>query len=283
MKLTPIQAGYFKLDGGAMFGLIPKSMWQKKHPADENNLCPWSMRCLLIETDDRKILVDTGMGDKQGEKFKSHFHPHGPFTLENSLRDAGVEADDITDVFLTHLHFDHDGGAVKHDERGELVPTFANAQYYTSRTHFDWALTPNPREKASFLTENFMPLADHGVLNYLDDFNGEEWLPGIRLYSTFGHTKGMMYLDIEVGDKHVIYCADVMPSKHHVGLPYVMAYDLLPLVSIDEKRAMLERAVDRGDILFLEHDRHDECCTVSRNERGRIVLQNAMNLADGLS
>ncbi len=278
MKLTPIEAGYFKLDGGAMFGVVPKSMWNKMHPADENNMCPWSMRCLLIQFEDRKILVDTGMGDKQGEKFKSHFHPHGDYTLENSLLSVGVSLDEITDVFLTHLHFDHDGGAVVKNKTGELLPTFPNARYYTSRSHYDWALNPNPRERASFLKENFVPLAEHDCLVYLEDFHGEEWLPNIRLYSTFGHTHGMMYLDIEVGGRHIIYCADVMPSHHHIGLPYVMAYDILPLESIKEKKSMLERAVERNDILFLEHDRHHECCTVKRNEKGRIVLNETMSL-----
>jgi len=282
MKLTPIEAGYFKLDGGAMFGVVPKSMWQKKHPADENNMCPWSMRCLLIETGERKILVDTGMGDKQGEKFKSHFHPHGDHSLLGSLQKHGVTPAKITDVFLTHLHFDHDGGAVVKNDLGVLHPTFPNAKYYTSKSHYDWALTPNPRERASFLTENFVPLADHGCLVYLDDFQGEEWLPDIQLYSTFGHTHGMMYLDINLDGQHVVYCADVMPSHHHVGLPYVMAYDILPLVSIEEKRAMLERAVERGDILFLEHDRHHECCTVKRNDKGRIVLDKTMSLKEAL-
>jgi glyoxylase-like metal-dependent hydrolase (beta-lactamase superfamily II) len=282
MKLTSIQTGFFKLDGGAMFGVVPKSMWNKKIPADDQNMCTWSMRCLLIETGDRKILVDTGLGDKQDEKFRSHFHPHGDYTLLNSLAGAGVQANEITDVFLTHLHFDHDGGAVIRSAGGELIPTFPNAKYYTSKSHYDWALTPNPRERASFLTENFVPLADHGCLEYLYDFNGEEWLTGIRLYSTYGHTHGMMYLDIEVGDRHVIYCADVMPSVHHVGLAYVMAYDILPLVSIKEKESMLERAVERNDILFLEHDAIHECCTVKRNERGRVVLDQSMTLKEAL-
>lgn len=283
MKIKSIQTGFFKLDGGAMFGVIPKSMWQRKIDVDDHNMCTWSMRCLLIETDNRKIVVDTGLGDKQDEKFRSHFYPHGDFTLIGSLASAGVSIEDVTDVFLTHLHFDHDGGAVIRDEKGELLPTFPNATYYVSETHYDWALIPNPREKASFLKENFVPLADHKRLEQLDDFHGEEWLPGIRLYSTFGHTKGMMYLDIEVGDRHVIYCADVMPSVHHIGLPYVMAYDILPLKSIKEKEAMLNRAVDRNDILFLEHDALYECCTVKRNERGRIVLDQTMTLEQALN
>ncbi len=282
MKLTSIQSGFFKLDGGAMFGVVPKSMWSKKLPADENNMCIWSMRCLLIETGDRKILVDTGLGDKQDEKFRSFFYPHGDFTLLGSLAEAGVSAAEVTDVFLTHLHFDHDGGAVIRNATGELLPTFPNATYYTSRSHYDWALTPNPRERASFLKENFVPLAEHGCLVYLEDYNGEEWLPGIRLYSTFGHTHGMMYLDIDVAGRHIIYCADVMPSSHHVGLPYVMAYDILPLVSIVEKEAMLNRAVERNDILFLEHDAQFECCTVKRNERGRVVLNERKSLNEAL-
>ena len=283
MKLTPIQSGFFKLDGGAMFGVVPKTMWQKKIEPDENNMCTWSMRCLLIETGDRKILVDTGLGEKQDEKFRSFFHPHGDFSLTRSIEKTGLSVSDITDVFLTHLHFDHDGGAVKRTPAGDLVPTFPNARYYTSRSHYDWAMDPNPRERASFLKENFVPLADHGCLNYLEDFQGEEWLPGIRLYSTFGHTHGMMYLDIEVNGRHVVYCADVMPSSHHVGLPYVMAYDILPLVSIEEKKAMLERAVRRNDILFLEHDANFECCTVKLNDKGRFTLDQVTSLDQALS
>lgn len=283
MNIRTIQCGLFKLDGGAMFGVVPKVMWNKMNPADENNLCTWCMRSLLIEIDDRKILVDTGIGDKQDEKFRSHFHPHGPSLLE-SLYEAGVLVEDITDVFMTHLHFDHCGGSVSINDEGQYVPTFPNARYFVSERQYRTAIDPNPREKASFLKENFVPLMDAGVLTLLNDYAGEEWLPGIRLYSSYGHTEGMLYLDIECDGRHFIYPADVMPSAHHVGLAYVMSYDLLPLVSIDEKESMLERAVDRHDIFILEHDKDNAFLSVTKNEKGRIIAhQTASTMEEALA
>ncbi len=271
MKLTTINTGFLKLDGGAMFGIVPKTLWQRLNPPDENNLCTWAMRCLLIETADRKILVDTGIGDKQDEKFRSHFEPHGEDTLLGSLAKLGLEASDISDVFLTHLHFDHVGGAVKRDEAGKLVPTFPNATYWTNETHYQWALHPNAREKASFLKENFVPLMEAGVLQFIEVANDEEWLPGIRIRYVYGHTEAMMLLFLDTGQKTVVYAADLIPSSFHISMPYVMAYDLRPLKTLAEKEQLLEEAVDKNYELFFEHDPITERCGVKKNERGRIV------------
>lgn len=271
MKLTPINTGFFKLDGGAMFGIVPKRLWQRLNPPDDNNLCTWAMRCLLIETKDRKILVDTGLGDKQDDKFRSHFEPHGDDNLLSSLAQVGVQPEAITDVFLTHLHFDHVGGAVKRDSKGALVPTFPNATYWTNEAHYQWALNPNAREKASFLKENFVPLMDAKVLRFIDVPNDGEWLPGIRIRYVYGHTEAMMLLFIDTGDKTVVYTADLIPSSYHIGMPYIMAYDLQPLKTLAEKKQLLEEALAGNYELFFEHDPHLERCTVKKNERGRIV------------
>lgn len=270
-KLTPIQTGYFKLDGGAMFGVVPKVMWQKLNPPDEANLCTWSMRCMLIETDGRKILVDTGLGFKQDEKFRSHFHPHGDESLKKSLKKAGVNYSDITDVFLTHLHFDHVGGAVTRTPKGELIPTFENAIYWSNKAHYDWAFAPNPREKASFLKENFVPLQDAGILKMIPVQDNIEWMPGIKIRFSYGHTEAMMILIIDTGENTVAYCADLLPSSFHTGLPYVMSYDIRPLVSMREKEAFLKEAVKNEWVLFLEHDPIYEAMTLMETDRGRIV------------
>jgi glyoxylase-like metal-dependent hydrolase (beta-lactamase superfamily II) len=271
MRLTTILTGYFKLDGGAMFGIVPKTLWQRLTTPDDNNLCTWAMRCLLIETGERKILVDTGIGDKQDEKFRSHFEPHGDESLIGSLADAGHRPEDITDVFLTHLHFDHVGGAVKRDDEGNLVPTFPNATYWTNQAHYEWALHPNDREKASFLKENFVPLMEAGVLRFIETPNDEEWLPGIRIRYVYGHTEAMMLLFIQTSVRTVVYTADLIPSSYHIGMPYVMAYDLRPLRTLAEKSQLLEEAVKGEYELFFEHDPKLERCQVIKNERGRIV------------
>jgi len=280
MKLTTIHSGYFKLDGGAMFGVVPKTIWNRINPADENNLCTWSLRCLLIETVDRKILVDTGMGNKQDEKFRSHFHPHGPYTLENSLADHGIGAEDITDVFLTHLHFDHVGGAVKRNAFGDLVPTFPNATYWSNKQHYDWAYTPNERERASFLKENFVPLLEHSVLQFIDAENGEEWMPGIRIHTAIGHTDKMMIPELDYQGKKLYYCADLLASSGHIRLPYVMSYDVRPLETLKEKEFLLNRALEQDAILYFEHDPTVECCTLTKDNRGRIILQKSFTLED---
>lgn len=273
MKLSIIETGLFKLDGGAMFGVVPKVMWKKINPPDENNLCTWAMRCLLVETDDRRILIDTGMGDKQDEKFRSHFHPHGDTTLLKSLAEKGLQAEDITDVLLTHMHFDHVGGAVRY-EGDELVPTFPNATYWTSKAHYNWAMDPNPREAASFLKENIEPLRLAGVLEFVPESKEDvEWIPGIKLRFVYGHTEAMMLPMITYNDKTLVFCADLIPSAGHLGLPYVMSYDLRPLNTMDEKERMLNEALENHYVLFFEHDPRISCISILRNERGRIAMK----------
>lgn len=282
MKVYTVNAGYFKLDGGAMHGVVPKVMWQKVNPADEQNLCTWAMRCLLIEHGDRKILVDNGMGTKQDEKFFSHFHPHGEDTIEKSIAKHGYKPEDITDVFLTHLHFDHCGGCVKR-EGDKLVPAFPNATYYTNKAHWDWAVTPNAREKASFLKENILPLQEAGVLEFIDVADGEEWIEGIRLHYCNGHTEQMMLLQMEVEDKTFLFCADLIPSAAHISLPWVMGYDMRPLDTLAEKEKMLTLAVDNHWTLIFEHDPKNECASLYRDEKGRIRLKETFTLESALS
>ncbi len=273
MKITIIESGYFKLDGGAMFGVVPKKMWQKLNPPDEQNMCTWAMRCLLIEQGDRKILIDTGMGDKQDAKFRSHFSPFGEKTLVESLADAGLAPGEITDVLLTHFHFDHVGGAVKIGEKGDYELTFPNATHWTNELHYNWAFDPNPRERASFLKENFVPILKSGKLKYIDvqkeDLN---WLPNIDLRFVYGHTEAMMLPIINYNGQKILYCADLMPSTGHIGLPYVMAYDIRPLVTIEERRRMIEEATTQDLRLFLEHDPKTALISLKRNDRGRAVL-----------
>lgn len=273
MKISTIHTGFFKLDGGAMFGVVPKQLWQRMNPPDEKNMCTWSMRCLLIEIADRKILVDTGIGDKQDEKFRAHFEPHGTMTLENSLQNKGLQFKDITDVFLTHLHFDHVGGAVKKDAQGNLSPAFPNATYWSNKAHYDWAFTPNERERASFLRENFVPLQEAGVLQFIDvQTDDVAWLPGIRIRFVYGHTEAMMVLFLESEGQTLVYCTDVIASSHHIGMPYVMSYDVRPLETLKEKERILQDALANNHVLIFEHDPEIACATVKQNERGRIVL-----------
>jgi glyoxylase-like metal-dependent hydrolase (beta-lactamase superfamily II) len=269
MKLFTIETELFKLDGGAMFGVVPKSIWNKLNPADENNLCTWAMRCLLIQDEDRLILIDTGIGDKQDQRFLQHYYLHGNNTLEHSLQQHGFKVEDITDVILTHLHFDHCGGAVK--KRGdELLPTFPNANYWSNAMHWDWATNPNDREKASFLTDNILPLETSGQLNFLpvDEKNLVAFSLNISIRYVFGHTKAMMLPQIRYNNKTVVYMADLLPAAAHIPLPYVMAYDMFPLTTLLEKKQFLEEAVDNGYILFFEHDPLIECCTLKRTEKG---------------
>ncbi|MDX1939546.1 MAG: MBL fold metallo-hydrolase [Saprospiraceae bacterium] len=278
MKISTIETGFLKLDGGAMFGIVPKRLWQKLNPPDENNLCTWAMRCLLVETDNRKILIDTGIGDKQDEKFRSHFEPHGDKTLVNSLLEKNLHPEDITDVLLTHLHFDHVGGAVKFDSNGKLVPTFPNATYWSNEIHWNWAMNPNEREKASFLKENFVPLREAGVIQFIDVQEEDlEWLPGIHLRFVYGHTEAMMIPIIKIANKTLIYCADVMPSSYHIGMPYVMSYDVRPLVTLVEKEKILYEAVTNKNILLFEHDPFIPAATVTQDDRGRIILEKTFN------
>jgi glyoxylase-like metal-dependent hydrolase (beta-lactamase superfamily II) len=271
MKISVINTGFFKLDGGAMFGVVPKRIWEKLNPPDEKNLCTWAMRCLLIETDDKKILIDTGIGDKQDERFRSHFEPHGEDNLKKNLAEKGLKLEDITDVFLTHLHFDHCGGAVTRNTEGGLVPTFPNAIYWSNQSHYNWAINSNEREAASFLKDNFITLREQGVLKFVKEENGIELFKDIHIHFTFGHTESMMMLRIKQNEKTLIYCADTLPSQWHINLPYIMAYDIRPMESLKEKAWLLENAVQNGWYLFFEHDPISECATVKKDDRNRIV------------
>lgn len=278
MKLHKIETGFFKLDGGAMFGVVPKVIWQKINPADENNLCTWALRCLLIEDDGRLILVDTGIGDKQDEKFLKHYYLHGEHTLDKSLADLGFSKDDITDVFLTHLHFDHVGGAVIRDN-GELKPAFKNATYWSNKQHWDWAVNPNAREKASFLKENILPLKESGQLKFIEAEDGIQFTKNIKVRFVYGHTDAMMLPQISYKDKTLVYMADLLPSVGHIPLPYVMSYDMFPIKTLDEKFAFLSEAEAKKYILILEHDPVNECCTLIRTEKG-IKFDKAFAIAD---
>jgi len=264
MKLHTIHTGNFKLDGGAMFGVVPKTIWNTLNPADSNNLCNWAMRCLLIEDGDRLILVDTGIGDKQDSKFFGHYHLNGPHTLDGSLAAAGFSRNDITDVFLTHLHFDHVGGAVTRQE-GRLVTSFPRATYWSNEQHWKWAVQPNDREKASFLKENILPLQESGQLKFV---HSPGFAPGIELRFVHGHTESMMLPQISYRDRTIVFMADLLPSVAHIPLPYVMAYDMFPLTTLQEKKSFLTEAVEKNYVLFFEHDPELECCELGLTEKG---------------
>ncbi len=267
MKLYKIETGNLKLDGGAMFGVVPKVLWQKLYPADENNLCNWAMRCLLVETDDnRKVLIDTGMGDKQSDKFFSHYYPNGTDTLETSLQKAGFTPEDITDVIITHLHFDHVGGAVKYDADNKLVPAFPNATYHISKAQWEWAEEGNRREKASFLPENYMPLKDAGVLNIID--SEIEIAKGIRARFYHGHTAGQLIPYIDYCGRTLIFGADLFPSVAHLPMPYIMGYDTRPLITLKDKEKFFAEAVENDQVLFFEHDLYNECCSLHETPKG---------------
>ncbi|NMM48201.1 MBL fold metallo-hydrolase [Marinigracilibium pacificum] len=270
MNLKVIHSGMFKLDGGAMFGVVPKVLWNKTNPADNNNLIDLAMRCLLVESDNKLILIDTGIGDKQSEKFFSHYYLHGDHSLKKSLNDNGLDFSDITDVFQTHLHFDHCGGSVKYDNE-KLIPTFSNAKYWSHSNHWDWAVNPNQREKASFLKENILPIQESGQLYFTDDKNNP--------FTTFdyitvdGHTEKQMLPVLNYKGRKIVFTADLIPTSSHVPIPFVMGYDVRPLETLKEKSAFLEEAVDNDYILFLEHDPFVECCTLKRTEKGIRVDQ----------
>ncbi len=281
MKVLSIETGHFKLDGGAMFGVIPKTLWQKLIPADENNLCSWTMRCMLVDTGSKVILIDTGLGDKQDERFFSHYDLHGDATLMSSLKEAGYTSAMITDVLLTHFHFDHVGGAVAKDADGRLYPAFPNARYWTTQRHYDWAYSPNARERASFLQENFVPLKEAGVLQYIPEEEGYQWDEDVRIRLSYGHTESMMLPEIRVReDVTLIYAADLIPSSHHVGLPYIMGYDIRPLVTLAEKTSFLAEIAEKGYYLFLEHDKDTECITIGLDSRGRPFVDRRLRLAE---
>jgi glyoxylase-like metal-dependent hydrolase (beta-lactamase superfamily II) len=296
MHLYSINTGFFKLDGGAMFGVVPKSIWNKINPADENNLCSWALRCLLIEDGDRLILVDTGLGTKQDAKFFGHYGLHGTDTLDDSLARHGFNRHDITDVILTHLHFDHCGGTIV-KEGDRLIAAFPKARVWSNPEHWNWAVQPNDREKASFLKENILPIKELGQLHMIDvpdeAVNGSKsekqietshttatsaqsltslgttsFENGIDIRFANGHTRAMMLPQIRYRQHTIVFMADLLPSAGHIPLPYVMAYDMFPLTSLQEKRMFLEEAVTNNYVLFFEHDREHECCTLQRTEKG---------------
>ncbi|MBN2615291.1 MAG: MBL fold metallo-hydrolase [Bacteroidales bacterium] len=267
MKLTPIETGNLKLDGGAMFGVVPKVMWSKVYPADENNLANWAMRCLLIEDGDRKILIDNGIGDKQGENFLKHYYLNGEETLESSLEKAGVKPEDITDMVLTHMHFDHCGGSVKYTEdRSGFALTFPNATYWTSRQQYEWAINPNRREKASFLKENILPIEESGHLKLIEQEG--EYIPGIEFKLYDGHTDGQVIPHIHVNGKILVYTADLMPSVAHLPMPWIMAYDTRPLQTLKDRERFYAEALENDYILFFEHDLYNEACTLVDTPKG---------------
>lgn len=278
MKLYSINTGFFKLDGGAMFGVVPKSIWNKLNPADENNLCTWALRSLLIEDDNRLILVDTGVGNKQDAKFFSHYYLHGDDSLDKSLAKHGFHRNDITDVFLTHLHFDHVGGAII-IENNKMVPAFKNATYWSNDQHWQWAIKPNDREKASFLKENIQPIQDSGKLKMIEVIEDISFSRDISIRFVNGHTKAMMLPQINYKGKTIVYMADLLPSVGHIPIPYVMAYDMFPLSTLQEKKSFLQEALQNNFILFFEHDPLYECCTLTMTDRG-IRVKDTFNLHD---
>ncbi len=282
MKIYPLSAGNFKLDGGAMFGVVPKSLWQRTNPADANNMCDWTMRCMLIEDGDRLILIDTGIGDKQSEKFFSHYYLSDEKSFEPNLNALGFSLDDITDVFLTHLHFDHCGGAIKwNKDRTGFEPVFKNAHYWSTENHWKWATEPNAREKASFLKENILPIQESGQLKFIErngDFT-KNVFNNFDVLFVDGHTDSMMIPHIHYKGKTLVFMADLLPSVGHIPLPYVMGYDTRPLITLEEKGSFLTKAVDQEMILFLEHDYANECATLQQTEKG-VRLKDTFKFSD---
>jgi glyoxylase-like metal-dependent hydrolase (beta-lactamase superfamily II) len=271
MKIHVIETGLFKLDGGAMFGVVPKTLWQKTNPSDENNMCTWALRCLLIEDGKRLMLIDTGIGDKQSEKFFPHYHLQGNDTLIGSIRKAGFHEDDITDVILTHLHFDHCGGAIAwNTQKDGYRPVFKHAIYWSNASHWQWATIPNAREKASFLAENILPIQESGQLKFVERTGSfsREVFPNIDLLFVDGHTESMMIPHIKYKGKTIVFMADLLPSVGHIPLPYVMGYDTRPLMTLEEKGSFLDTAATENYVLFLEHDSVNECCTLQHTEKG---------------
>ncbi|WP_299156485.1 MBL fold metallo-hydrolase [uncultured Tenacibaculum sp.] len=278
MRIYPIETGNFKLDGGAMFGVVPKSLWERTNPADEKNMISMSMRCMLIEDGDRLTLIDTGLGNKQSDKFFGYYYLFGDFSLDASLAKYGFHRDDITDVFLTHLHFDHCGGSIQwNKDRTGYEPAFKNARFWSNQRHWDWAIHPNAREKASFLQENILPIEESGQLNFLH-LNAKDYV-GFDVLFKDGHTEKQMLPKIEYQDKTVVFMADLLPTAGHIPLPYVMGYDTRPLLTLKEKEAFLNEAADKEYYLFLEHDAYNELVTVKHTEKG-VRLKESYKFTD---
>jgi glyoxylase-like metal-dependent hydrolase (beta-lactamase superfamily II) len=267
MELFTIDTGFFKLDGGAMFGVVPKSIWHKANPSDENNMIRLAMRCLLVQTENRLILIDNGLGNKQDDKFFSHYFLHGDDTLEKSLNKNGFTKADITDMVLTHLHFDHCGGSIEfNSDRTKYQTAFPNATYWVGEEHWNESMAPNPREKASFLKENIVPIQESGQLKLLKP--GEQFHKEIDLLFSKGHTQSMMHPIIPYKGGKLIYLADVIPTQAHLPVPYVMGYDVRPLDTMKEKMDILNMAVENNWVLYFEHDPFNEACTVQQTEKG---------------
>lgn len=282
MNLYTIDTELFRLDGGAMFGVVPKTLWDKVLPADDNNMCELAMRCLLIKEEERLILIDTGIGNKQDEKFFSHYFLHGNNTLEKSLAKHGFSKDDITDVFLTHLHFDHVGGAVENN-KGQLSPAFKNAVYWSNESHWEWAIKPNARESASFLKENILPLQENNQLKFIDlpkNDNLVSFTEKISIRFVSGHTKAMMLPQIQYKNRTIVFVADLIPTPAHLPTPYIASYDMFPLLTMHEKTCFLEEALAKDFILFFEHDALVECCTLRKNEKGKVVIKDCFSIED---
>lgn len=281
MKIHVINTGFFKLDGGAMFGVVPKSLWQKTNPADENNMCTWALRCLLIEDGKRLMLIDAGIGEKQSEKFFSHYHLQGNDTLLGSIRKAGFHEDEVTDVILTHLHFDHCGGAIAwNNKKDGYRPVFKNAVYWSNADHWLWATQPNVREKASFLAENILPIQESGQLKFIERTGSltKDVFPNMDMLFVDGHTDSMMIPHISYQGKTLVYMADLLPSVGHIPLAYVMGYDTRPLITMQEKAEFLIQAASNKYVLFLEHDSVNECCTLQHTEKG-VRLENTFDFS----
>lgn len=283
MNLYPIETGNFKLDGGAMFGVVPKTIWNKTNPADANNLIDIAARCLLIEEDNRLILIDAGMGNKQSEKFFGYYSLWGTHSMDQSLAQYGFHRDDITDVFLTHLHFDHCGGAIQWNKnKTGYEPAFKNAKFWTNESHWKWATEPNSREKASFLTENILPMEESGQLNFIKRNEGdfvEKSELDFGIFFVDGHTEKQMISHIQYKGKTIVFCADLLPTAGHIPIPYVMGYDTRPLLTMDEKTKFMNAAADNNYYLFLEHDAHNEIITVKHTEKG-VRLSEVFSCAD---
>ena len=277
MKLIPIETGNLKLDGGAMFGVVPKVLWQKLYPADENNLCNWAMRCLLVVDGDRRILIDNGIGNKQDENWLKHYYLNGDATLEISLAEAGYKPEDITDMVITHMHFDHCGGSVNYNaDKSGFELAFPNATYWTSKQQFDWATNPNRREEASFLKENILPIQESGKLKLIEEEG--EYIPNITFKLYNGHTEGQVIPHINYNGKTIAFMADLMPSSAHIPMPWIMAYDTRPLETLEDKERFYAEALENDIVLFLEHDLYNEACTLHNTPKGvRVKAQGKLS------